>query len=190
MGLTELWQTSRDQFQEKQVHQIIAFAGGGKLRDGSNTSLEFREFLSHIPSKVLERYANGCLESSFKDSGLALQDIVNQVGKRLGFAVTDGRYRGTSKHIGYDGLWKFPDGHIVVVEVKTTDAYRIDLDKIAGYRRSLVGVGEIEEERSSILIVVGRADTGDLEAQIRGSRHGWDIRLIIDFQHSKTGMSR
>ena len=29
-----------------------------------------------------------------------------------------------------------------------------------------------------MLIVVGRQDTGDLEAQIRGSRHAWDIRLI------------
>ena len=31
---------------------------------------------------------------------------------------------------------------------------------------------------SSILIVVGRQDTGDLEAQIRGSRHAWDTRVI------------
>ena len=30
----------------------------------------------------------------------------------------------------------------------------------------------------SILIVVGRTDTGELEAQVRGSRHAWDIRLI------------
>jgi len=29
-----------------------------------------------------------------------------------------------------------------------------------------------------VLIVVGRQDTGELEAQIRGSRHAWDIRLI------------
>jgi len=28
------------------------------------------------------------------------------------------------------------------------------------------------------LIVVGRQDTGELEAQVRGSRHAWDIRLI------------
>jgi len=34
------------------------------------------------------------------------------------------------------------------------------------------------EENASILIVVGREDTGALEAQIRGSRHAWDIRLI------------
>ncbi|GAA0602192.1 hypothetical protein GCM10009416_45080 [Craurococcus roseus] len=29
-----------------------------------------------------------------------------------------------------------------------------------------------------MLIVVGREDTGELEAQVRGSRHAWDIRLI------------
>jgi hypothetical protein len=31
---------------------------------------------------------------------------------------------------------------------------------------------------SSSLIIVGREDTGELEAQIRGSRHAWDMRLI------------
>ena len=36
----------------------------------------------------------------------------------------------------------------------------------------------IPEERSSILYVVGRANTGDLEAQVRGSRYAWDIRII------------
>jgi len=30
----------------------------------------------------------------------------------------------------------------------------------------------------SALIVVGRQDTGDLEAQIRGSKHAWSVRLI------------
>ncbi len=29
-----------------------------------------------------------------------------------------------------------------------------------------------------MLIAVGRQETGDLEAQIRGSQHAWDIRLI------------
>ena len=65
----------------------------------------------------------------------------------------------------------------MVVEVKTTDAYRMDLNVFAAYRRGLIRNGDISE-RSSILIVVGREDTGDLEAQIRGSQHAWDIRLI------------
>jgi hypothetical protein len=33
-------------------------------------------------------------------------------------------------------------------------------------------------ENSSLLIVVGRQDTGDFEAQIRGSQHAWDTRII------------
>ncbi|MGC4023045.1 MAG: hypothetical protein QM734_14420 [Cyclobacteriaceae bacterium] len=36
----------------------------------------------------------------------------------------------------------------------------------------------VSKDKSSILIVVGQQDTGDLEAQIRGSKHAWDIRLI------------
>ncbi len=119
-----------------------------------------------------------CLAQRFGGSGFALQDVINQVGRRLGFEVQDGRYRGTSTTIGYDGLWTSPATHSIVVEVKTTDAYRIDLNTLAGYRRALAKTGTIAEEASSILIVVGREDTGDLEAQIRGSRHAWDIRLI------------
>jgi len=178
MSLTELWKNSREQFENKQVQQIIAFAGEGKLRDESVAASEFREFLSHVSSEFLCQYAENCLSNAFTDSGLALQDIVNQVGKRLGFEVEDGRYRGSKNSIGNDGLWLFPSGHYVVIEVKTTDAYRIDSNTIANYRKKLVASQKISEENSSILIVVGREDTGDLEAQIRGSRHAWDVRLI------------
>jgi hypothetical protein len=52
------------------------------------------------------------------------------------------------------------------------------LDTIAGYREALVREGTVSAGESSILIVVGREDTGDLEAQVRGSRHAWDTRLI------------
>ena len=65
----------------------------------------------------------------------------------------------------------------LIAEVKTTDAYRVPLDKIAGYRQKL-SAAEQDNEPSSILILVGRQDTGELEEQIRGSRHAWDIRLI------------
>lgn len=178
MSLAQLWQQSGEQLSDKRVQQIIAIAGDGKLRDGTITSQEFREFLSQVSSDVLRRYAEECLKDAFTDSGLALQDIINQVGRRLGFAVTDGRYQGVRGENGFDGLWRFPDGHAVVIEVKTTDTFRIDSDKLASYRKRLIASNEIYEEQSSILIVVGRKDTGDLEAQIRGSRHAWDIRLI------------
>jgi hypothetical protein len=70
------------------------------------------------------------------------------------------------------------DGFQFVVEVKTTDTYRINLDVVATYRKALIAQNKTTEATSSILIAVGRQDTGDLEAQIRGSIHAWDIRLI------------
>jgi hypothetical protein len=119
-----------------------------------------------------------CLASSFDDGPLALQDAANEIGSRLGFHVSRGRYRGVKGLLGYDGLWGADDDFSLLVEVKTTDAYRINLDTVAGYRNDLVRDGKVDSQRSSILIAVGRQDTGDLEAQIRGSQHAWDIRLI------------
>ncbi len=178
MALIDLWRDSRAQISSKHVQQIVAFAGDGRLADGNSSSTEFRAFLAQLPSEMLVRYASECLVDSFSDSGLVLQDTVNEVGTRLGFGVTRGRYRGVAGQLGFDGVWESADGHSIVVEVKTTDTFRIDLNTIANYRRGLIKNGTISEEQSSILIVVGRDDTGDLEAQIRGSRHAWDVRLI------------
>lgn len=169
MSLAELWSNSREQLDNKHVHQIIAFAGTGQLTDGGPGAAEFRELLGLVPSEHLARYSEECLLASFPGSGFALQDVVNQIGRRLGYSVVDGRYRGTTNQVGFDGLWKFPDGHMVVIEVKTTDAYRIDLGTVANYRRELIGSGQVSEECSSILMVVGRQDTGDLEAHYQKS---------------------
>jgi len=178
MSLLNLWKTDPEQVREKKLHQLIAFAGEGKLLDGSAAAKEFREFLAAVPSELLDKYASECLDKSFTDSGLALQDITNEIGRRLGFRVEHGRYRGKRGESGADGLWIAPEGNRIVVEVKTTDTYRIDLKVVAGYRRQMIRDGHGEEESSSILFAVGREDTGDLEAQIRGSRHAWDIRVI------------
>ncbi|MBA4317986.1 MAG: hypothetical protein C0412_06260, partial [Flavobacterium sp.] len=158
--------------------KFLAFMGDGKLKDNSQTSFDFREFLTEIPSDLIVQFTNYCLSDSFADSGLALQDIINEIGSRLSFTVKSGLYRGNQNEIGYDGIWTCKDGYGIVVEVKTTDSYRINLDTIANYRRRLIDNGKIDGSKSSILIVVGRQDTGDLEAQIRGSRHAWDIRLL------------
>jgi hypothetical protein len=178
MPLLDIWAKTPNQLEDKQVHQLIAFAGAGKLLDESTCSKEFRSFLAIVPSKKLEKYSEQCLTDSFQDSGLALQDVVNEIGVRLGAEAICGRYRGTKGHNGFDGLWKFPSGNAIVIEVKTTDAYRIDLNVIAEYRRKLILDGSTTEQNSSILLIVGRQDTGDLEAQIRGSRHAWDVRII------------
>ena len=178
MALIDLWRNSPEQIRDKQINQLIAFAGEGTLKDGSSASSEFRSFLASVSSAHLGRYAKECLELRFDGSGHALQDVINQAGSRLGFKIEDGLYRGKVGAVGHDGLWRSPEGQVLIVEVKTTDAYRVALDTIAGYQKQLADADEIDLETSSILIVVGREDTGDLEAQIRGSRYAWDIRLI------------
>ncbi|MGZ5914558.1 MAG: hypothetical protein ACXWJU_04420 [Hyphomicrobium sp.] len=178
MSVLALWKSSPDLLQGKTAKQILAISGNGKLVEDGPTSVELRAFLAELPSGAIAKYSQDCLEEAFTDSGLVLQDLVNEMGVRLGMQVKHGRYRGRQGAVGNDGPWTLPSGHRIVVEVKTTDAYRIDLDVIAAYRNSMIGSGEVSESNSSVLIVVGRIDTGDLEAQIRGSRHAWSMRLL------------
>lgn len=177
MPLISLWKSDPATVYSFTIKQVVSFAGDGKLVDGSDCSSEFREYLTGTTSEKLQSYVEYCLSDSFEKSGLVLQDLVNELGRRLDFLVTDGLYSGRRNQIGNDGLWAAPEGGHIVLEVKTTDAYRMSMDTLAGYRTALIKNGKIDEE-SSILIVVGREDTGELEAQVRGSRHAWDIRLI------------
>ncbi len=172
------WKSSPETVEQLTIEQVVSNAGDGVLKDNSSCSAELREYLAQIPSSKVASYIEQCLSAGFSKGGMVLQDLVNELGRRLDYAVENGRYQGTINAIGFDGLWLSPQGHATVVEVKTTDAYRILLDTIVGYRNKLLGSGKIAGSSSSILIVVGREDTGELEAQVRGSRHAWDIRLI------------
>jgi hypothetical protein len=177
MPLITLWKSTPAAVAQFTIEQVVSSAGNGKLTDSSVCSDELREYLSNADTPTLAKYAEHCLTERFEKSGQVLQDIVNEFGRRLDYKVTNGLYAGKKNAVGNDGLWLAPEGHSIVVEVKTTDAYRIPLDVIAKYRSELVASQTIGGA-SSILIVVGREDTGELEAQVRGSRHAWDIRLI------------
>ena len=176
--LIKLWKDQREFLDHKSYEQLINMTGDGILKDSSQTSMQIREFLNEVSSEKLKDFVDVCLNIGFKDSGLALQELVNQFGKRLGFDVIDGLYRGKKNDIGFDGLWHLNEDHSYIIEVKTTDAYRINLNTLNVYKQRLEERGDIEKNKSSILIVVGRQDTGDLEAQIRGSKFAWNMRLI------------
>src|SRR5512135_3626066 len=130
MSLLTLWQSNPKDIGAKHIEQLVKISGDGTLRDGGSASSELRDFFGAIPTELLHQYLNQCQEGAFEDSGLVLQDVVNELGERLGCEVTRGLYRGRQNAIGFDGIWKFPGGYSLVVEVKTTDAYNIALAKI------------------------------------------------------------
>jgi hypothetical protein len=176
--LPTLLKTDPAQVDALSIEQVIALCGNGKLGDNSQCSVELRKYFQTAKTENLRNYLQSCLQNPFDRSGFVLQDIVNEFGRRLDYTVENGPYQGKSNAIGFDGLWSDSDGYCIVAEVKTTDAYRINLDTtVARYREALTATGRITKE-SSVLIVVGRQDTGDLEAQVRGSKHAWTIRLI------------
>jgi hypothetical protein len=39
----------------------------------------------------------------------------NELGRRLDYTITNGRYQGTTNAIGFDGLWTSPDGHAIIL---------------------------------------------------------------------------
>ncbi len=177
MPLIAFWKSERNAVQGMTIKQLTSIAGEGKPTDSSICQNELRLFFKEVPTDFLATYGDYCLEPGFENSGYVLQDIVNELGRRLDYAVENGRYRGSSGAIGFDGIWEDPDKYSIVIEVKTTDAYRISLETVTGYRQKLINSKRISEN-SSILIVVGRTDSGELEAQVRGSKHAWDVRII------------
>ena len=125
--LIDLYKNNKDFFNEKKIQNILPICGDGKLRDDSKASLEFRAFLKIIPTELLIRYSQDCLSDSFADGGIVFQDIINQMGSRLNYEVEYGLYQGKKNAIGFDGIWSGKDGHKLIIETKTTDAYRINL---------------------------------------------------------------
>lgn len=177
MPLLDLFEKGRDTVLAMSASQVLAVSGDGNLKDGSHASHELREFLTRISLQHIERYARDCLSEKILSGGLFLQDIVNELGRRLENTIDYGLYRGVRGKVGYDGLWTLPEGHSILVEVKSSTACTIDFDKIVSYRDRLKEDSKIEKS-SSILFAVGDEDTSGLEAQIRGSRYSWDMRVI------------
>jgi hypothetical protein len=120
MSLIAIWEKNPDLLAGYAIRQIVAMAGDGKLRDTGECSTELRSFLSQADSAALAKFTEECLTDAFENSGLVLQDVVNEIGRRLEFDVENGLYRGKSTAIGFDGIWKSAKAGTLVVEVKTT----------------------------------------------------------------------
>jgi hypothetical protein len=114
MTFIDLATKNPETFASKTVEQIVAFCGDGKLKDNSTCSEQFRQFLKLQTPDALASYSNYCLDNKFERSGLILQDCINEIGRRLGYDVKNGRYKGVQNDVGLDGLW-FDGKHYLVV---------------------------------------------------------------------------
>jgi hypothetical protein len=164
---------------DKRINQIIGIFGDGKFADGNETSEELRYFLAQVQKEHLKAYANQCVNEKFDGNGFALQDIVNELGKRLGFDVEYGRYRGVPGKPGHDGLWLAKNGgHSFVVESKVTDSFPIKGNELSEYREKLIEEKKIGKQNSSILLVYGRGDRERLVSQLIGSAVFANIQVV------------
>ncbi len=100
MPLLSFWKSAKEEVLKMSVEQIVSSAGDGNLLDNSPCCQEFRQFLNVAPSDRLFDYARHCLDNSFNKSGLVLQDIVNEFGRRLDFEAENGLYQGKRNAIG------------------------------------------------------------------------------------------
>ena len=62
MPLLEIWKATKDSVLKMNLETIVKMAGDGQLKDGSETSLEFRQFLTEVDSKKLAEYATYCTD--------------------------------------------------------------------------------------------------------------------------------
>jgi hypothetical protein len=90
MPLMSVWTSNPTAVSEFTIEQVVSTAGDGNLKDGTQCAEELREYLSQIPSKKIAEYVEHCLTSSFQKSGIVLQDLINEIGRRLDYKVTNG----------------------------------------------------------------------------------------------------
>lgn len=90
MALLEFFSTNPDLVLTQTIQQVISNAGDGQLRDSSEASSEFRRFLTLVPIESVFSFSRQCPDASFPKSGSVLEDLVNELGRRLDFEVENG----------------------------------------------------------------------------------------------------
>ena len=183
--LIQAWEMSQQKF-TMNMKQVVTTAGDGTLENDESVN-ELRQFFSMIDLHTMGRLLGECYSKDRRYKfdargdarrGYAFQDLVNEMGRRLGYEVENGLYRGKKNEIGFDGLWKAADGSYIIMESKTSDDYSISIESVIGYRDSLIIDHKIQKKKCSILIVYGRDDKMALRNTVKGSNENANIRLI------------
>jgi len=161
------------------LERTLSLIGG--LVDSDSSKKRFRDFLSssEVGREDLVNWVGECLSKTDRAYGFALQDIINEIGRRLGFNVESGLYVGRANEIGHDGIWGSESTEIhLVIESKKSTAYELDPSKVGDYLDRLTTERNWKKDDAYGLYVTGVADTHVLVSTIRGSDHRDRIRII------------
>lgn len=152
----------------------------GNLDTNDKASKSFRLYISN-PKQVtnldLEKWLMKCCESSERNYAYAFQDLVNEIGERLGFKVEFGPYRGMPGKTGFDGIWTSEEsGSKIVVESKKSNTYSVDPQKLYEYMETMANQRGWTIKDMNGLYVYGEKP-GTIVDTIRGSDHRSVIRV-------------
>jgi hypothetical protein len=108
MPLLAFWKSNPSETNQLAIEQVVGNAGDGNLKDNSDCSIEFRAFLSEVSSAKLRIYIERCLTTPLNKGGLILQDLINELGRRLEYKVENGRLYDafiSYRHVDRDRKW-------------------------------------------------------------------------------------
>ena len=178
--LINAWNESQKKF-TMTLKQIVNIAGDETL-ESEATVKEVREFFSLIDSQTMERLLKECYSKEkkhkFEARGFAFQDLINEMGSRLGYEVENGLYRGKKNEVGFDGLWQAKDGSYIIMESKVSGDYAFIPETVIGYRDKLITERGIPRKKISVLVVYGRDEKNALRSAVKGSDESPIMRLI------------
>ena len=166
---------------ELTLERIVSLAG--EWKDESRASQQFREIIEDEQTTTgeIESYLKEAVDGSESYHNRALQDLVNNIGRRLGFEVEYGIYQGVSDTIGYDGHWVSTatkmDTHLVV-ETKKSTAFSIGPEQAGDYMEELVENEGLDRGQVYGLYVVGNGDVETVSQTILGSKYRDRMRVI------------
>ena len=178
--LINAWNESQKKF-TMTLKQIVNIAGDETLENEAAVK-EVREFFSLIDAQTMERLLKECYSKEkkhkFEARGFAFQDLINEMGRRLGYEVENGLYRGRKNEVGFDGLWQANDGSYIIMESKVSGDYAFIPETVIGYRDKLITERGIPRKKISVLLVYGRDEKNALRSAVKGSDESPIMRLI------------
>jgi hypothetical protein len=166
---------------ELTLDRLVSLAGD--WTDDSRASEQFRQIIDdeQTTTDEIETYLHEAIQGSEQHHNRALQDLVNNIGRRLGFQVEYGVYQGVSETIGFDGLWTSTateeETHLVV-ETKKSTAFSIDPGQAGQYMDELVQQEGVHRSQVYGLYVIGDGDVETVAQTVFGSQYRDRMRVI------------